>query len=469
MRRARIICTIGPSSRDAKTLERLVETGMDVARLNFSHGTKEEHRGVLDEVRRLAEGVAVMQDLEGPKIRIGELRGGRVRLRDGESYILTTRKIVGDDAQASVTYDALPSDASPGDHIYVSDGIIHLTVEKIAGSDVHCRVVHGGVLTSRKGVNLPGMRISTPALTDKDRDDLESGLAMGVDYVALSFVRSAREVRELKKLIAARKSPALVVSKIEKREAVEAVDEIIEVSDALMIARGDLGVEIPTEDVPVVQKSIISKCRARGKPVITATQMLESMVTSERPTRAEASDVANAVIDGSDAVMLSEETAVGQFPVESVAMMARIASKAEAFAAVERSIPIVGERSAAALDGLDALADAVAAGAVQVAVEIGATAIACLTHTGRTARMIAKRRPRAPVCALTAAPAVIRQLGLVWGVKAIPIDRIDHTETIFAVVRDKMKGAGFSGKIVLTAGIPTTEKSPTNTVHVISL
>jgi len=459
-------------------LARLTEAGMDVARLNFSHGTQEEHRAVLDEVRRLGEGVAVMQDLEGPKIRIGEIRGGRVLIRDGESYILTTRDIVGDERQARVTYGALPKDAAPGNDIYVSDGIIHLKVEKIAGSDIHCRVIHGGVLASRKGVNLPGMRISTPALTAKDRDDLDFGLALGVDYVALSFVRSAREVRELKELIAARKSGALVVSKIEKREACDAIDEIIEASDALMIARGDLGVEIPPEDVPVVQKAIISKCRAWGKPVITATQMLESMVASERPTRAEASDVANAVFDGSDAVMLSEETAVGQFPVESVAMMARIAAKAEAFAGETRQAPWTGETrlapeaqgaSAPGLHGPDALADAVAAGAVQVAREIGANAVACLTHTGRTARMIAKRRPRVPVCALTGSAPVIRQLGLVWGVKAMRIDRIERTETIFAAVGEKMKAAGFSGTIVLTAGIPASEKSPANTIHVISI
>jgi pyruvate kinase len=461
-RRTKIVCTIGPASRDASVLESLIGAGMDVARMNFSHGTREEHRQVFELMRRLSGSVAVMQDLKGPKIRVGTIEGGDVRLEDGESFTLTTRDTKGGPKIASVTYAELATDVSKGDNIFLADGTIHLQVESVARQDVLCRIVHGGTLSTGKGVNLPGVKISAPALTDKDAEDLEYGLGLGVDMVALSFVTSRRDVEDLRARVRKAGSPAWVVAKIEKREALEQIDGIIEAADALMIARGDLGVEIPVEEVPIVQKEIIGACRRAAKPVITATQMLESMVHEERPTRAEASDVANAIIDGTDAVMLSAETATGSHPALTVRLMSRIAERAEAYRAV----------TAFALDrdepGVEDLqADTVSLGAVGIAEEIGASAIACLTHTGRTARMIARYRPLVPIVALTDSESIMRLSALVWGVQCVRIAAIEGTERIISAVRMHLKERGFKGKVVLTAGVPTMERGPTNAINVI--
>ena len=478
MKRAKIVCTIGPSSRDRAVLEGLIDAGMDVARINFSHGTREEHRAAFETIRSLDDSVAIMQDLRGPKIRIGAIAGGEIHLAEGEILTLTPRDVPGEERLIHVTYPALPEDVSPGDNIYLADGIIRLEVDRISGDEVRCRVIHGGALTSHKGVNLPGVRISTPALTVEDRDDLAYGLEIGMDYIALSFVRSAEEVLEVRRLIGEARSTARVVAKIEKREALDELDRIIDAADALMIARGDLGVEIAPEEVPIVQKSIIVECLRRGKPVITATQMLESMTYSERPTRAEASDVANAVIDGTDAVMLSAETAVGGFPLETVRMMRRIIEHTEEF---------VGKRDDANVGGswhrridlpahrppgwseTEMRTDAVCAGAVTVAEATGASAIACLTHSGATARMMASHRPSVPILALTDLQTVARQMALVWGVKPVRVDRIAETETVFATVKERLLEAGHGGRMVLTAGIPTKEKEPTNTIHIVEV
>jgi len=463
-RKAKIVCTIGPACRRAKTLEKLLAAGMNVARLNFSHGTREEHRVVFDALRRLDGNVAIMQDLAGPKIRIGEMRSGSARLRDGEQFILTTRDVPGDERQARVTHPSLPSGVRRGDDIYLADGIIHLVVERVRGRDIECRIVHGGVLTSRKGLNVPRLRLKG-ALSAKDLGDLGFGLAMGVDYVAVSFVRNAAAVRRVKAIIRKRGSSALVVAKIEVQKALDHLDAIIDASDAIMVARGDLGVEIQPERVPVVQKEIIERCRERGRPVIVATQMLESMVSAERPTRAEASDVANAALDGADALMLSEETAAGRYPVESVRMMDRIISEAERYRrGLAREDALEG--SWRAKDGVEA----VCAAAVETARDMGACTIACLTHTGRTARLIARYRyVPARIVALTSNPAVIRQTGLVWGTEAILVGHIRETDAIFPIVRKKLKAAGVRGRVVLTAGIPVPEKGSTNTVHIVSI
>lgn len=476
MRRAKIVCTIGPASHGEPVLKGLVEAGMDVARINFSHGTRDGHRAAFETIRRLSDSVAIMQDLRGPKIRIGEIADGEVHLAEGEILTLTPRAVAGEARLIHVTYPALPADVSPGDSIYLADGVIHLEVDRISGDEVHCRVIHGGMLTSHKGVNLPGVSISTPALTDEDRDDLAFGLELGMDYVALSFVRSAVEVEEVGRLIREAGSKARVVAKIEKREALSELDRIIDAADALMIARGDLGVEIAPEEVPIVQKSIIVECLRRGKPVITATQMLESMTSSERPTRAEASDVANAVIDGTDAVMLSAETAVGDYPVETVQMMRRIIEHAEEYVG-ERSETSVADSPYRRTDlpfyrprgwsEAVQLTDAVCAGAVTVAEETGASAIACLTHTGTTARLMASHRPSVPILALTDLQPVVRLLALVWGVTAVRVDRIDETETVFVTARERFLEAGYAGRMVLTAGIPTGAKGPTNTIHIV--
>lgn len=489
MRRAKIVCTIGPSSRSESVLKGLVDAGMDVARVNFSHGTREEHRAVFDTIRSISDSVAIMQDLRGPKIRIGEIAGGEMNLAEGDTLKLTPRDVPGEAGLIHVTYPELPRDVSPGDGIYMADGVIHLEVERVDGDEVHCRVVHGGVLASRKGVNLPGVKISAPALTAEDRSDLAFGLELGMDYVALSFVRSAGEVEEAKRLIGEAGSTARVVAKIEKREALDEIKAIIDAADALMIARGDLGVEIAPEEVPVVQKSIVMECLKRGKPVVTATQMLESMTSSERPTRAEASDVANAVMDGADAVMLSAETAIGAYPVKAVHMMRRIIERAEGYrggscdssvadAPYRRSAP-QGARTAgwaaprctrpAGWNNADILTDAVCAGSVTVAEGITASAIACLTHTGATARLMASHRPGVPILALTDSLTSARHMALVWGVAAVLVDRIDETEKVFATVREKVRSLGYRGHVVLTAGIPTRKKQSTNTIHLLQV
>ncbi len=464
MRRAKIVCTIGPASSGEATLEGLVEAGMNVARMNFSHGTREEHRDAFLRLRDMSPDVAIMQDLKGPKIRVGSIEGDGARLADGDSFTLTAREVLGGPGLASVSYGDFSKDISRGDNIFLADGTIHLVAEEISGKDVVCRVLHGGLLTSGKGVNLPGVRISEPAMTVKDEADLEYGLELGVDMVALSFVTCPEDVIGLKERIRERGSSAWVVAKIEKREALEQLEGIVKAADALMIARGDLGVEIAAEEVPIVQKSIIQECRRSATPVITATQMLESMMREEIPTRAEASDVANAIIDGTDAVMLSGETASGAHPVEAVRMMSKIAERAEKYRADnpsywEREEPI----------GDDRLADAVSLGAVEIAEEIDASAIACLTHSGRTARMIARYRPRVPVLALTDNPLLVRSLNIVWGVKCFGIDSIEETERIVSVVRERLGAAGYSGTAVLTAGVPTKERGTTNTVNVIEL
>ena len=462
-RRAKIVCTIGPSSRDEASLARLIDAGMDVARMNFSFGTRKGHREIYDRIRSLSDEVAVMQDLKGPKIRVGEIEGGSVRLVDGESFTLVPGGAKGGPGEAGVGYEALAKEVSPGDSIYLADGTIHLEVEDVSGDRVVCRILHGGTLSTGKGVNLPGIDMSLPALTEKDREDLAYGLELGVDIVALSFVKGPEDIEDLRGLIRGAGSQAWIVAKIEKREALERLDAVIYAADALMIARGDLGVEIPVEDVPIVQKNIIRACRRAGKPVITATQMLESMVREERPTRAEASDVANAIIDGTDGVMLSAETATGAYPEEAVRIMGRIASRAEAYRAGEygsdRDEPGAG----------DHMADTVSLGAVTIAEEMGATAIACLTHTGRTARMIARYRPHVPIVALTDNPHIRRLLRLVWGVECIRIEAIEGTESILSTVRARLVEMGYGGRVVLTAGIPTGLRGPTNTVNVLDL
>jgi pyruvate kinase len=463
-RKAKIVCTIGPACRDRQALGKLIAAGMDVARLNFSHGTHAEHRDVFEALRRLESDLAIMQDLAGPKIRIGEMNDGQATLRDGEAFVLTTRAVSGDAERVHVTYDSLPARVRLGDDLYLADGIIHLKVEKIRKREVLCRIVHGGVLTSRKGLNVPRLRVGA-AMSRRDRGDLEFGLALGVDYVAVSFVRSAADVLRVKRVIAEKKSPALVVAKIEKQEALDNLDRIIDVSDAVMVARGDLGVEIPIERVPVLQKRIIDRCRENGKPVIVATQMLESMVRSERPTRAEASDIANATMDGADALMLSEETAVGRYPAESVRMMARVIEEAERYGegfARERACG----SSATTMDPEEAICSA----AVETAGHAGAHTIACLTHTGRTARLIARCRPAAVrIIALTNNPAVLRRIRLVWGTQAIFVDGIERTDEVFPLVKAKLRAAGIKGTVVLTAGIPIPKKGSTNTVHVVSV
>lgn len=472
-RRTKIVCTLGPSSSSPEAIASLIAAGMDVARLNFSHGTHDEHRQRIRLVREAAERagrvVPILQDLQGPKIRLGEIENGGVLIHKGQDLVLTTEPVeMGTQERVYVSYDDLPQDVDPGGRILVDDGLIELRVKAVNGTDVTTEVVVGGPLRSRKGVNLPHIRSTRPSLTEKDLEDLEFGLALNVDFIALSFVRTGVDVDALLERVRASGRQVGIIAKIEKPEAVDHFDEILQRVDGIMIARGDLGIEMPMQEVPIVQKQIIRKCLDAGKPVITATQMLESMIDNPRPTRAEASDVANAVLDGSDAVMLSGETAAGKYPIRTVEAMAEIIRVAE------RNRRLLGSWEAA-LDGngegVD-VTEAISYTAVRLAEEVGAVAIACLTHSGGTARSIARHRPRVPVYAFTDSQPVVGQLGLVWGTRGIGIPFQHHTDDGIGTVRRLLieRGVARPGdRIIITAGLPLPAKGLTNMVHVSQL
>ncbi len=461
--RTKIVCTIGPASRAPEMLRELMLAGMDVARLNFSHGSQSYHGENIERIRAVAaevgKPVAILTDLQGPKLRVGEMEGEGVPLVSGEKLILTTRHVVGHGGEVPVQYAELPRDVEPGDRILIDDGLLELEVLSTdEETDITCRVITGGLLQTNKGMNLPRASHAIPAITDKDRQDLRFVLEQQVDWVALSFVRNPGEVQELKEMIrelsSARSltvadSPVPVVAKIEKPEAVDDIDGIIEAADAIMVARGDLGVETSPEAVPIVQKMIIAKCNAVGKPVITATQMLDSMMRNPRPTRAEASDVANAILDGTDAIMLSGETAVGKYPLESVRTMVRIAQEAErgGLEGLARPRPPLGP--------VTSIADAVSHATCATACDLEAAAIITPTISGHTARIISKYRPPCPIIAVTPSPVVQRQLALYWGVHPLLSRRTDSTdETIAGAVRAAQEhGLIKQGDVVvITAG-----------------
>ncbi len=470
MRRTKIIATLGPATREPAVLVELIRAGLDVVRLNFSHGSLESKRRTIRDVRAAAaeagRQVAILQDLAGPKIRIGGFAAGPVTLRRGDLFTLTARDVPGDAREVSVGYKGLAGDVVPGDTLLLADGALCLKVEKVAGPDVVCRVETGGELGANKGINLPSGMISAPILDDKDLTDLRFGLAEDVDFVALSFVRNAADVLACRAAMDDFGIRRPIIAKIEQREAIANIDEILRVVDGLMVARGDLGVEIPLEHVPGVQKSLIYKANAAGVPVITATQMLRSMVESPRPTRAEVSDVANAILDGSDAVMLSEETAVGQHPVEAVRTMARIAESAE------ESFPYDGWN--ARFPPCAGLHDdeAVARAACRMAAEIGAAAIITMTTSGSTTRLVAKSRPPQPLLAMTGDAAICRRLALVWG--ALPFFSPDG-ETLEEMERDALRLALDAGhvaagdSVVVTAGLPLHESGRTNLIKIVAV
>ena len=464
MRRAKIVCTIGPASRSPETLRALVAAGMDVARLNFSHGSHADHAAVVADLRRIADQagrpLAILQDLQGPKIRLGTLQGGAVQLRTGARFVLTTRDIEGDAKRASTTYEALPSDVKPGDEILLSDGLLRLTVDEISGQDITCTVVDGGHLRQRAGINLPGAELSVPSMTEKDLADLAFGVEQGVDWVALSFVRSAADVDALKMELVRLKADVGVIAKLEKPQAIEALDAIVDVADAIMVARGDLGVEMSPERVPFIQKTIIRACAAAGKPVITATQMLESMIENPRPTRAEASDVANAVFDGTDAVMLSGETAMGAHPIDAVEMMHRIVSEAERNVAAQPEIRRRARR-AAALSFSDAIADA----AGQVAADTNAVAIVAFTQSGFSAKLIARSRPQTPIYAFTPHRRVQRRLCVHWGLEPRHAIYLERTQDMIEVVERQLLEEEIvrgGDSLVFLAGMPSNRPGTTN-------
>ena len=465
MPRTKIVCTIGPASRSPEILEQLIQAGMNVARLNFSHGTQLEHLEVIEGIRRLAaktgKPVAILQDLAGPKIRIGKIKAGAITLESGALFTLTNQQLLGNENKVSVSYPDLPKDVKPGDTLLLSDGALELEVLEATDRDVRCRVIIGGSLSSFKGINLPARSIKAPSLTKKDKEDLAFGIEQEVDYVALSFVRSAVDATVAKNFIEKRGSAIPIIAKIEKHEALENIDEIIHDVDGIMIARGDLGVETPLEKVPLVQKMLIQKSNQAGKPVITATQMLRSMVDSPRPTRAEVTDVANAILDGTDAVMLSEETATGKYPVKSVATMARIAEDAESGFPFETWINRLGSKTEKSLP------EAVGCAACNLAESIYASSIITFTQTGSTARLVAKYRPRRPVLAMTPLEKTYRRLGLIWGVVPFLSESMKNTDEM---IDRAFKIALQSGlvkrgqRVVITAGVPIGVPGTTNLI-----
>ncbi len=464
MRRTKIVCTIGPVSDSEEMIARLVTAGMNVARVNFSHGTHEYHRGVIRRIKRVRKAlnrpVAILQDLQGPKIRIGSVNSGVVQLMPGQEFILTAENVGGDAARASVSLKSLPHEVKTGHPILLADGNIELRVERVVPPEIFCRVVVGGVLSSHKGINLPVSEVHVDSLTKKDRKDIIVGLEEGVDAIALSFVRKAADVMACRKVIKDHGGDIPLVAKIEKHEAVDNIDEIVAVSHAVMVARGDLGVEIDIERVPLVQKAIIRMCNALGKPVITATQMLQRMVDNPRPTRAEATDVANAILDGTDAVMLSEETAVGKYPAEAVMMMDRIARSAESSldALKFENIPIEAGTS-----------DAISRASYFIAKEIGAAAIITPTWSGSTACLVSRFRPKQPILATTPNEAALDFLSLCWGV--VPL-QISHSDTLDDMIRfsiDAGRRAGYleSGQhVIITGGAPLHVAGRTNFIKV---
>jgi pyruvate kinase len=463
-RRAKIVCTIGPASSSEPVLLAMTKAGMDVARLNFSHGTHDEHAATLRAVRRVSEKsgreLAVLQDLQGPKLRIGRVPGGSFEMRRGEELLLAAGKPPDHPRAVAVSHKELPGELEAGDLLLLDDGLIQLRVTGITGGTIHTEVEQGGTVRSKKGLNIPGRRLGLPALTAKDRRDLRFGIELGVDLVALSFVRDADDVAVIKRVIRTAGADVPVIAKLEKLQAVENLEAILEAADGIMVARGDLGVELPPERVPVLQKGMILAARLAGKPVITATQMLESMVGNTRPTRAEASDVANAIFDGTDAVMLSAETATGDHPVETVAMMARIISSAESsrsYRLAVRHHAETGERPS--------VADSIGSAAAGAARDLGARVIAVFTSSGSTARLVSKYRPEAPVYAFSPDPEIVRRLRLVWGVYPRRVRRLPSTDAMVEEVVKQLLGEKCVRRgdlIVFTAGTPVGRPGSTN-------
>ncbi len=468
MRKTKIVCTLGPATNDVEIMKQLIQNGMDAARINFSHGTYETHAETIAKLKQAREElnapIPLILDTKGPEIRVKTFKEDKVRLEEDATFTLTTRDVEGDVNIVSVTYADLPKDVHRGSRILIDDGLIELKVEDITETDVVCKVVNGGVVKSRKGVNLPGVEVNLPSLMEKDIEDLKFGVENGFDIVAASFIRSAEDVLKIRRVLEENGGGQMhIISKIENQQGVENIDKILEASDGIMVARGDLGVEIPPEEVPLVQKILIAKANCIGKPVITATQMLESMVHSPRPTRAEANDVANAIFDGSDAIMLSGETAAGAYPLEAVATMARIALKAES--AVDYAAKLANTTEPARVN----ITNAISMAACATAAELKTAAITTVTKSGFTARMISRYRPACPLIASTSDETVWRQMNLIWGCKPmlytgeLPRGGVFDTALEIAVKSGLLK----NGDTVVSAlGMPLGFSGATNTLRV---
>jgi pyruvate kinase len=466
--RTKIVATLGPASAKPDVLYSMFNAGLDVCRLNFSHGSQADHQEVLDTIRSINKkykyNVGILADLQGPKIRIGTVKDGGIHLVNGKRTIITTQECVGNEERIYITYENFPQDVKAGEIILLDDGKLQMRViETNYKDEVVCEIVHGGILTSRKGVNLPNTKVSIPSLTIEDRKNLEFVLANDVEWIGLSFVRNAEDIIELKDLIKAAGKKARVVAKIEKPEAIANIDAIIAVSDAIMVARGDLGVEMPMEEVPLLQKMIVKKCRAASKPVIIATQMLESMITTPRPTRAEVNDVANSVLDGADAVMLSGETSVGEFPLIVIETMQKIISNIE-----DNNYPFNPEKFLIK-DSPSFLSDAICEAACVMAKQTNAIGIVSMTLSGYTAFEISAHRPKAPIFIFTSNEQLLNTLSLIWGVRGFFYDKFVTTDVTMAEVNDVLKKNKLVKKgdvIINSASIPLENKGKTNMIKV---
>lgn len=477
MKKTKIICTMGPNTSDRNLLKALAENGMDIARFNFSHGDYEEQKGRLDLLKEIREElglpIAALLDTKGPEIRTGLLKDEKkVNLEEGQTYTLTTREIIGDDQIGHINYSGLNEDVVPGNKILIDDGLIELVVQSVNDTDIVCNVINGGELGMRKGVNVPNVKIKLPALTEKDKADIVFGIEQGFDFIAASFVRTADAIQEIRDILNAHGSNIQIIAKIENAEGIENLDAIIEASDGIMVARGDMGVEIPPEQVPYIQKKIIRKCNLACKPVITATQMLDSMIRNPRPTRAEVTDVANAVYDGTDAVMLSGETAMGKYPVVALKMMAQICEASEG----HLDYSAYRERIVSAKNKKD-ISNAVCYSTVSTAHDLGAKAIIAPSISGYTTRLLSKWRPGVPIIGLSPSASSVRQMQIYWGVRPLQAKRADSTDVLIDSSLDLLKELGVIEEkdiVVVTAGVVTraSRHSPathTNIMRVITV
>ena len=464
MKKTKIVATLGPASSDKAVLREMFLAGLNVCRLNFSHGSYEDHSGVIKTIRELNEetglNVAILADLQGPKIRTNEMENNGVDLVNGSEVLIVTEKVLGTASKFSINYALLPEDVQPGERILLDDGKLALEVLKTDGKkEITARVIHGGILSSKKGVNFPNTKISMPSLTEKDLEDLQFALDQNVDWIGLSFVRSARDIIELKHIISNRKCKAKVIAKIEKPEAIEDIDAIIQESDGLMVARGDLGVEIPYQNVPIIQKMLIKKCIVHAKPIIVATQMMESMINSISPTRAEVNDVANAVLDGADAVMLSGETSVGKFPIEVIRTMSNIVLEMEKFEGIYNKEELPDKNRERFIS------DSICFNACRLSQRVESDAIITMSFSGYTAYKIASQRPKAPIYVFTSNKQILTQLNLIWGVKAFYYDKQISTDHTIADIKFLLKTMGLLviGDLVINiASIPLEELGSSN-------
>jgi pyruvate kinase len=469
MRKTKILATLGPTTNDTEVIKSLIRAGMNAARVNFSHGTYESHAEMINKLKEardeLDKPIPLVLDTKGPEIRIKKFAEDKIYLAQGDKFTLTTEDIVGDKSRVSVTYGNLPVDVKVGSRVLIDDGLIELKVESIAGAEINCEVVNSGFLSSRKGVNVPDVYVNLPSLTEQDIKDIIFGIEMGFDFIAASFIRSANDILKIREVLEENGGGNIqIIAKIESRDGVNNLDTILEVADGIMVARGDLGVEIPPEEVPLVQKELIKKSNLLGKPVITATQMLESMVQNPRPTRAEANDVANAIFDGSDVIMLSGETANGSFPVEAVTMMARIATKAEESIECYKGIDTARREMFKSN-----ITNAISFAACSSAADLNAACVVCITDSGFTSKMVSKFRPACPVVSVTGDRRVYRQLNLTWGCIPVWTEYINGNDEVFDMAEQKALESGLARNgdaIIAVAGVPVGVAGTTNTLKV---